>query len=261
VKGEPDRAGGYDDIAFQKLFTVEEKHFWFRTRNILIGALATRAIQGIESPRILEIGCGTGNVLGALDRARADGVLIGLDFKAEGLAYARKRSSLPLVQADASFPPFSVQFDLIGMFDILEHIRDDSAALESASRLIRPGGKLLLTVPAHMRLWSYADIVAQHCRRYEISELRERLASTGFEIEFVGPFMMMLYPVLRMWRLLNRAGAETDVERFERDLTIVPIVNQIAAWGLGAEARWVANGHRLPFGASLVAVGVKPQSG
>ena len=257
MKPHPHRAGGYDEIAFQKLFAVEEKHFWFRARNILIAALATRAVEGIESPRILEIGCGTGNVLGALSHARADGVLIGLDFKAEGLAYARKRSSLPLVQADASLPPFSVQFDLIGMFDILEHIRDDAAALESANRLVRPGGKLLLTVPAHMKLWSYADIVAQHCRRYEISELRERLASARFEVQFVGPYMMLLYPVLRLWRLLNRGGAETDLKRFERDLTIVPILNHIAAWGMAAESRWVASGHRLPFGASLVAVAVK----
>jgi SAM-dependent methyltransferase len=260
VNAPPGAAGGYNETAFQKLFAVEEKHFWFRARNTLIAALASRAIQGIKSPSILEIGCGTGNVLGALNRARAGGVLIGLDFKAEGLTLARKRSSLPLVQADANFPPFSIQFDLIGMFDVLEHIPDDSAALRSALKLIRPGGKLLLTVPAHMKLWSYADVAARHCRRYETSELRDGLVSAGFEVEFIGPFMMLLYPVLRLWRTLNRGNGETEFARFERDLTVVPILNQLAAWGMTAEARWVAGGHRLPFGSSLVAIAVKPQN-
>jgi SAM-dependent methyltransferase len=260
VKAQPDCAGGYDGSAFPKLFAVEDKHFWFRTRNVLIAGLAKQATQGIPNPSILEIGCGTGNVLAALNRARGNGRLIGLDFKAEGLAYARRRCSLPLVQADAGTPPFSIQFDLVGMFDVLEHIANDQKALESVWRLLRPGGKLLITVPAHMKLWSYADIVAQHCRRYGVAELSERLASAGFEVEFVSPFMMILYPAVRLWRLLNRGAAKTDAQRFDRDLTIIPIINEVAAWGMGAEARWIAAGHRLPFGASLVAVGVKPRT-
>jgi SAM-dependent methyltransferase len=155
------------------------------------------------------------------------------------------------VQADASRPPFSIPFDLAGMFDVLEHIPNDREAMESARRLLRPGGKLLITVPAHMKLWSYSDDAAQHCRRYEIAELTEKLESAGLDVEFVSPSMTFLYPVLGLWRLLNRGAAQSDAQRFQRDLTIVPIFNEAAAWAMTTESRWVAAGHRLPFGASL----------
>jgi hypothetical protein len=108
-----------------------------------------------------------------------------------------------------------------------------------------------------MSLWSYADDAARHCRRYETSQLEDGLVSAGFKVEFVGPFMMSLYPVLRLWRTMRGGGGETVLARFEGDLTIVPILNQLAAWGMGAEARWVAGGHRLPFGTSLVAIAAK----
>jgi SAM-dependent methyltransferase len=257
VKALEERAGGYDEASFAKLFAVEDRHFWFRARNVLIEGIAARALSAIEAPAILEIGCGNGNVLGALARACENGRVIGLDFKAQALAHARRRSSLMLVQADATRTPFSIPFDLVGMFDVLEHIQDDSATLRSAHGLLRPGGKLLITVPALMDLWSYADLAAKHCRRYELAELTGKLKSTGFEVEFVSPFMTILYPAMRLWRFLNRGGSETDTERFERDLQIVPIVNDAAAWLMSSEARWVAAGHRLPFGASLVALAVK----
>jgi len=184
----------------------------------------------------------------------------GLDFHADGLAYARRRCAVPLVQADINQAPFSVRFDLVGMFDVLEHIPDDLAALKCANSLVKPRGTLLITVPAHKTLWSYADDFAMHCRRYESSELSEKLVSAGFEIGFVSPFMALLYPALRLWRYINGSGSGTSNQQFRRDLTIVPVLNELAALVMSVEARWVATRRHLPFGASLVAVAVKPET-
>jgi SAM-dependent methyltransferase len=252
-------SGGYDPHAFATLFEAEDKHFWFRARNAVIEGLATSSLAGLEAPSILEIGCGNGNVLRVLNRICTRGLVVGLDFHAEGLSFAKRRCSVPLVQANANQSPFSVGFDLVGMFDVLEHIADDVAALEAARDQLRPGGTLLVTVPAHMNLWSYADDFAQHCRRFEVLELSEKLTTAGFEVDFISPFMMSLYPALRLWRSLNGGSSGTNVQQFNRDLTIIPVLNELAAWALGLEARWVGARRRLRFGASLVAVAVKPK--
>jgi SAM-dependent methyltransferase len=253
-------SGGYDPSAFAALFDVEDRHFWFRARNALIEEIAANTLAKVPVPSILEIGCGTGSVLRSLGRVGAKGRVVGLDFHADGLAYARRRCAVPLVQADINQSPFSVRFDLVGMFDVLEHIPDDLAALKCANSLVKPRGTLLITVPAHKTLWSYADDFAMHCRRYESSELSEKLVSAGFEIGFVSPFMALLYPALRLWRYINGSGSGTSNQQFRRDLTIVPVLNELAALVMSVEARWVATRRHLPFGASLVAVAVKPET-
>jgi SAM-dependent methyltransferase len=255
-----DYAGGYDPAAFSALYEAEERHFWFRARNALIEVLAKSALSRVEAPCILEIGCGTGNVLRTLNRVRKNGLVVGLDFHTEGLLLAKRRCSVPLVQASAQQAPFAIGFDLLGMFDVLEHIADDTAALKVARDLLRPGGTLLITVPAHMKLWSYADDFARHCRRYEIAELGDRLAVAGLELEFISPFMSILYPALRLWRRLNGSGSGTNVQQFNRDLTVIPILNELVAWALTLEARWVGARRRLRYGASLVAVAVRPKT-
>jgi SAM-dependent methyltransferase len=248
---------GYDDALFQKVFAAENKHFWFRARNTLITGLARRAIAGVGSPNILEVGCGTGNVLHALCRACSTARVVGIDFSAEGFQYARARGPAPLVQADASYPPFSIKFDLVGIFDVLEHIPDDNAALESARGLLRHNGRLLVTVPANMSLWSYADEAARHCRRYNAVDLSAQLESHGFRIELISPFMAILYPALKIWRFVNRNRKKSPVELFEGDLTVVPVLNEVAQWLTSVEAQWIIAGHRLPFGTSLVVVARK----
>jgi hypothetical protein len=82
-----------------------------------------------------------------------------------------------------------------------------------------------------MSLWSYADEAAQHCRRYGAVDLSAKLESHGFRIELISPFMAVLYPALKVWRLLNRHRDKTAAELFENDLTVVPVLNE-AAWGL-----------------------------
>lgn len=248
------RVGGYNPEYFERLIAVEDRHFWFCARNSVIRRLAAQAVAGLAPGyRVLEVGCGTGNVLRHLQTACGGGLTVGMDFHLKGLTYARSRTSCPLVQGDARRPPFSAGFQLIGLFDVLEHVPDDAGLLRDMRRLLVENGVLLLTVPAHPSLWSAFDEASGHCRRYTRPELRERLQAAGFQIERLTEFMFSIFPL--MWLARRRsAGNENAVDR---ELRVIPGINGVLRLLLTGEAAWLARGGRLPIGASLVAVARK----
>src|SRR5262249_34493886 len=158
---------------------------------------AAQVLAGLPAGyRVLEVGCGTGNVLRFLAKACPNGTVVGMDLYAEGLSYARRRVDCPLVVADVNRAPFRRGFHLIGAFDVLEHISDDGRILDGFWNLLESDGKVLITVPAHEFLWSYFDDISGHCRRYEAKDLRSRLESAGFEVQFLSPYMTCVYPML-----------------------------------------------------------------
>jgi SAM-dependent methyltransferase len=250
--------GGYDPVFFDRLARVEDRHFWFRARNQLILSLARRIGAEMKpGGRILEVGCGTGNVLRYLERACPRAVVCGMDLWLEGLRYARGRSGCSLVQGDMRTHPFATRFDLIGMFDVLEHIPDDRQTLRHARVMLAPRGRLLLTVPAHQSLWSYFDESAHHCRRYCRAELVEKLIDAGYEIEASSEFMASTFPLLWLTRRLAGLRDSKNHDGKKRELAldefrIVPVVNELLTWILAAEMRWLARGHSLPLGSSLL---------
>jgi SAM-dependent methyltransferase len=253
----------YDPRYFEPLFAAEERHFWFVARNKVINALVQKALVGRKDPvRILEVGCGTGNVLRSLENQFPQAVLTGMDLFYEGLGLAQKRVTCPLIQADLAFPPFARPFDLVGLFDVLEHIKEDQSVLHQLFQVVMPGGFLLITVPADPRLWSYFDIASHHVRRYTLVELISKVVSAGFEVDFVSPYIAATYPLV--W--INRhskgdAGNANDpnVHRHAADeLRIVPVINDILRVILSVEAKWLSGGNHLPFGSSLVILARKP---
>lgn len=256
----PAGEAGYDAVFFAEMMRVEDRHFWFRARNNLITALTQRIVRNWPQPyRVLEVGCGNGNVLRHLVRVCSGATIVGMDLFAEGLHYARRRAACPVVQADAGRTPFRVGFHLVGMFDVLEHTSDDMRVLADLHSLLEPGGILLLTVPAGKALWSYFDEAAHHCRRYESAELAEKLRQAGFEIEMLTHCMASIYPLVRFSRRLHAsktsAGKEVDaMDAVRSQFAIVPVVNSLLTLLLRAEVAWICLGMRFGFGTSLVAV-------
>lgn len=252
----------YDPHYFEPLFAAEERHFWFVARNKVICSLTKNAISGIKNARILEIGCGTGNVLQALEKNFPDDRIIGMDLFQEGLQLARQRVNCPLIQADLAHPPIDMDFDLVGMFDVLEHIKDDRAVLKQIFQLVKPGGFLLLTVPADPRLWSYFDLASHHVRRYTQIGLRETVLQAGFAEKFISPYIAFTYPLV--W--LGRKSVDNSIdarklqvqEQAEKEIQIIPVVNEILRGILGLEAVWLSRGKTLPFGSSLVMLARRP---
>src|SRR5204863_8203976 len=146
------------------------------------------------------------NVLRVLERVCRGGAVVGADLNGARLPVAARRTRCPLVRANLHRLPFGDPFALIGLFDVLEHLSDDGRALRDLGAALGPGGALVLTVPAHRRLWSYADTLAGHCRRYSASGLAQVLSRNGYRVEYVTPFMLPLYPAMSLGRRLASPG-------------------------------------------------------
>jgi len=261
------RAGGYNPDFYAPLFEAEDRHFWFRARNVVLERIVAAETAGLRNGfRVLEVGCGTGYVLRMLHDTCRRGVVIGMDRFADGLALARKRSAAPVVRGRIEAAPFSVPFDLIGIFDTLEHIDDDAAALGNLRQLLRPGGVLCVTVPAYEELWSDFDVESRHCRRYAPELLDERLRQAGFTVEYLTPFMATLYPLARIGRFLSdaqrrRRAASGDASQSAvvDQLRIRPGINGVLTFLLAQEARLIEARKQLPLGTSLLAVARVPR--
>lgn len=263
VHTTPDES--YDPDYFAPLFAIEDRHFWFQGRNPVISAIVRQLTSRLpDGFQVLEVGCGTGSVLHALEKVCPRGKVVGMDLFREGLSYARQRVGCPLVQGDVHRPPFSARFDLIGMFDVLEHLTDDLDVLQDIRRMLCSGGHLVLTVPAYQSLWSYFDEVSHHERRYEKNELIQKLEASGFQVEYVSPYMMTIFPLVWLTRRLAMLSPGYSLEDEHqnhilaaRELRITPVLNEILTWMLTQESRLVLRRRRLPVGTSLIAVAKK----
>jgi SAM-dependent methyltransferase len=252
----------YDPDSFAQLFAAEDRHFWFRARNKAIAALASLvAARMTAGCRVLEAGCGTGNVLRVLERACPGGTVIGMDLSPDGLQFARQRTSGSLVLGDINALPFAGPLDVVCLFDVLEHLRDDIEVLQSLHQLMSRDGVLLLTVPAHPSLWSYFDEASHHCRRYEIDELRRKLVGAGYRVEYATYYMASILPLVwlgRRLRSVKRRNAAPDVDGAKAlasgELRVIPGVNSLLAFLLSLEAPLIARRRHLPIGTSLLAV-------
>lgn len=260
-------AATYTAEQFAPLFAAEDRHFWFRSRNRCIEA-ALRSVSDFTSVReVLEVGCGTGVVLAQLQRLFPNSRITGMDLFDEGLKFARQRFRGTLIQGDVFQHSFGNSFDLIGAFDVIEHLDDDEKILRRFYEQLRSGGHLVITVPAHEGLWSYFDEVAHHRRRYAVKDLKRKLADAGFCDIYVTQFMSALFPLMWLKRRVGEKAAklsEADAHRrqaaAESDLKINLMVNRFMDLLLWPEAFFVSRHWRIPLGTSLLALASRPDN-
>src|ERR1700738_4692340 len=150
----------YEPADLEILARVEERHFWFRARRRIIVEALARYFPDARS--YLEIGCGTGYNARKIAEAFPSWRVVASDALREGRPESR---GVAFLQCDARQVPFENEFDVIGCYDVLEHIADHSAVLRQMWAACRPGGGILLSVPQHSWLWSAADERAHHHRR------------------------------------------------------------------------------------------------
>ncbi len=155
----------------------EDKHWWFATRTRAILAYLDRYLGPGRGRRVLDVGCGAGNMAHHL---RHYGTVVGMDNNPRPLAVARERG-VEVHEGVADDLPFEDEgFDLVALLDTLEHVPNEGRALDECRRVLRPGGKLLITVPAFMFLWSHNDVINLHQRRYGAAELMAGWRNTAF---------------------------------------------------------------------------------
>lgn len=250
-----DTVTGFDPADFDFLARAELDHFWFVARRRLLLALVEKYASGARS--LLEIGCGSGNVIGALARIRPWTRVAGTDIHPRGLALARARlpPSVELFQADARALPLHETFELVGAFDVLEHVAEDEAVIAGIRAALVGGGIFLAAVPQHPALWSVADEVAHHVRRYERRELDRKLQSGGFKILFSTSYAVGLLPLMAASRLLARRAdaSRRDARTIARkEFSVAPAVNRLLTGILEAETALTRRGMCWPAGGSRV---------
>ena len=235
-------------IVYEQMAELDQSHWWYRARREVLAALIRSEAQPPTGARILEIGCGTGHNLAMLSEF---GEVDALELDEQARAVAEKRLgkkalSAPLPQLKGV--PLR-HYDLIGAFDVIEHIDDDQAALASIAKRLKKGGKLVITVPAHQWMWSAHDVVNHHKRRYSKKALKALVESSPLRLERIGYFNSLLFPAAIAERLSSRLRGKDDA-----DLTLPPRPLNAALERVFALERHLVARLPLPPGLSLFAV-------
>ena len=243
-----DNTDGFDAKTCRELFEIEDRHFWHVGRKRIILDALRRNVPRLAKIRMLEIGCGNGNVMAYL---RQNGIDVeGGDLSVDGLEYCRQRmGDVPLHRIGILSLPFHNEFDIIGAFDVLEHVKNDERALTEVKWALKPKGSIVLTVPAHKFLWSYFDEEAGHKRRYSKSEITTKLERAGFTVKRISFFMFFLLPILSLVRITHRHSKAPESK-------VVPVINDIFLALLTVE-RWLMRYMNLPTGSSLLVIAEK----
>lgn len=230
---------------------VEDWHWWYAGRRRILHELLG-ALPVARPWRVLDAGCGSGRNLVELARY---GEPTGLEPAAASVAAARARGVGGVVVGglDVRLPFEDGRFDVATCLDVIEHLDDDRLALRELRRVVRPGGRLVVTVPCYPALWSSHDVVNQHRRRYTRATLLAAAADAGWEPERTTHFNALLLPAAAAARLLERARPPRDAGASDLDRT-PRALNAVLERPLRAEARLIAGGRRLPAGLSLAAV-------
>ncbi len=249
-----ERNEGFRADYFEQLAQLEEHSFWFQSRNRLLTWALRRYFPRAES--FLEIGCGTGFVLAGIGREFPGLNLSGSEIFTRGLTFATARlPGVSLFQMDARTIPFDAEFDVIGAFDVLEHIEEDQAVLCQMFQATKPGGGILVTVPQHRFLWSALDDYSFHKRRYVRQDLVRQVESAGFKVCRATSFVSLLLPLL----LISRLGRSKTSVALDpaAELKINPILNRTLGKILGLERAVIRAGVSFPAGGSLLVVAQK----
>ncbi len=247
----------------------EDRHWWFATRTRAILAYLDRYIGPGKGLRVLDVGCGAANMTHHL---RHYGDVIGVDNNPRPLEIARQRG-LEVRQGTADQLPFGAEeFDLVAMLDTVEHVPAEDQAFEECRRVLAApdpahgvaGGKLLVTVPAFMFLWSRNDVINMHQRRYTAPELQAKLAQHGFKVLRISYNNFFIFPVAAGLILLRRGRAEPELAspHFDADAYQVemeptsPLLNSVLTT-VGKIETALLRRIKLPFGTSIIAIAEK----
>jgi SAM-dependent methyltransferase len=243
---------GYEESFFGQLAELEAGNFWFRSRNRLLSWALRRFFP--KAQKFLEIGCGTGFVLQGLHQEFPHLSLAGSDIFSTALKFTRKR--LPhifLFQMDARRIPFFREFDVVGAFDVVEHIKEDELVFEQMFQAVKPGGGIMVTVPQHGFLWSVIDEDSHHQRRYSRPELIEKVQRAGFSIVHLTSFVTVLLPLMMLSRALRRRTSKNY--DLLAEFRISSRINRLLETALTLERAILRSGISLPAGGSLLLVG------
>lgn len=245
--------------AYRQFRDLEERHWWFRGRRTVYLGLLRHQLGGLRPKRVLDLGCGVGGFLAGL--AQIGERVLPTDMDRASLAICRERG-FPAVLSDGYALPFADEgFDLVCLFDALEHIPDEARALSEVARVLAPGGRVVISVPAYQFLYANNDRVARHCRRYTRARLRQALESAGFALERNTHTNVFLFPLILPAVLLLKAyeSVRPGPPSERTNLTLpLPAPLQGLLWSIFAAELPFSRHLDWPAGHSILAIAKKP---
>ena len=237
---------------FDRMAELDQEHWWFLARRRILDELIDRVVRPPVQARVLEVGCGTGHNLPMLGRFGSVDACE-LDKSARTLASKRLGRKVK----DARLPDLSMfernGYDMVALLDGLEHVPDDIGSLRAIHRRLKPGGALLLTVPANPWMWSAHDVAHHHFRRYTRAGLSRLFMQAGFEVQLLSYFNSLLFPPIAAARLLHKAAGRDSADDALPGAKINGLLNTV----FGLEAGLIGR-LPMPFGVSLAAVVRRP---
>jgi len=247
-----------EQVLHREYATGAQDHWWIRGRRAIFDRMLAERVPLGPGARILEIGPGHGVNLSIL---APRGLVTTLDTDRESLAACLRRGAAGAVLADALRSPFApASFDLVCALDVIEHLEDDASALRAIAALLKPGAKLLVSVPALSVLWGRQDVLSRHFRRYGRRELGQRVEGAGLEIEKLTFFNFALFaPILAVRLAMRPFLGKTTADGSGSDFSLRqpgPIETMLYRL-FAAEAGWLVR-HDLPLGVSLLCLATKP---
>ncbi len=242
-----------ETIAYRALAEIEENLWWYKGRRKVCFDLLDRYVGKGASKNILDVGCGTGYNMIRLEQY---GTVRGIDASPQALDFCHARGIDNVSLHGAGRLPFPEQaFDLVTAFDVLEHIDDDRGALLEFSRVLKPGGWLLIYTPALPWLYNRHDRIVHHKRRYRFSELEEKLSTSGWKTWHLAYVNAFVLPLVLLARFLSNFGPPDRHQEME-----VPhrLINGLLTKLCACEQPLVRRS-LLPIGLSLVAIAQRPE--
>ncbi|WP_322964950.1 class I SAM-dependent methyltransferase [Sphingomonas fuzhouensis] len=198
-----------DRIVYDRMAAHDSTHWWYRARRDILADYLTRYGKLPKDARILEIGCGTGHNLPML---ASFGTVDAIEIDPAAREIASARLGKPVGDAPLPELPGIARgaYDLIAVLDVVEHIEDDVAALAAMKSCLKPGGKILIAVPAHQWMWSAHDVVNHHHRRYSKGTLASAIEKAGLKPRKLGYFNSLLFPLAAAARIAGRITGRDD---------------------------------------------------
>jgi len=235
-------------VAYRQMAEMDQRHWWYRARREVVAEFIRREVDPPAGARILEVGCGTGHNFTMLEQfGHVDAVELDEDSRAlaeQRLGRAILASPLPEL---AGVP--DRHYDLVAALDVIEHIEGDAAAVAAIAGKLKPGGRFMMTVPAHPWMWSAHDDVNHHKRRYSKRALSRLIEASELRLDKIGYFNSLLFPAAVAERFVSKMGGKKS-----GDLTLPPALLNALLEKVFAAERHLVGRLPLPPGLSLFAL-------